>query len=80
MDRNTVKQRLDAVFQDIFDDPSLHVTESMTANDVEGWDSLSHIDLIVAVEKEFRIRLTTAEVRSLNNVGDFMTLVAAKAA
>jgi acyl carrier protein len=80
MDRSTVKQRLDAVFQDIFDDPSLHVTDAMTANDVEGWDSLSHIDLIVAVEKEFRIRLTTAEVRSLHNVGDFMTLLASKAA
>ncbi len=80
MQRDTVKQRLDVVFQDVFDDPSLEVRDDMTARDVEGWDSLTHINLIVAVEKEFRIRLTTAEVRSLNDVGDFMTLIAAKAA
>jgi acyl carrier protein len=80
MQRDTVKKRLDGVFQDVFDDPSLQVRDDMTASDVEGWDSLTHINLIVAVEKEFRIRLTTAEVRGLNNVGDFMTLVAAKAA
>jgi len=71
---------LDGIFQDVFDDPSLHVRDDMTASDVEGWDSLSHINLIVAVEKEFRIRLTTGEVRGLNNDGDFTTLVAAKTA
>ena len=80
MHRDNVKQRLDHVFQDIFDDPSLEVRDDMTANEVEGWDSLSHINLIVAVEKEFRIRLTTAEVRGLKNVGDFVTLIAAKGA
>jgi acyl carrier protein len=52
----------------------------MTAADVDGWDSLSHIDLIVAVEKRFRIRLTTGEVRGLNNVGDFIALISRKAA
>lgn len=78
MDRETVKQRLDGVFQDVFDDPSLEVRDAMTAADVDEWDSLSHINLIVAVEKEFRVRLTTAEVRGLNNVGDFLTLIVRK--
>ncbi len=80
MDRDTVKQKLTALFQDIFDEPSLQINDKMTAADVEGWDSLSHINLIVAVEKEFRIRLTTGEVRGLNNVGDFITLIEKKAA
>ncbi|MCU1257588.1 MAG: acpP 1 [Bryobacterales bacterium] len=80
MDRQTLRQRMNAIFQDIFDDPSLQVSDDMTAADVEGWDSLSHINLIVAVEKAFKIKLTTAEVRSLNNVGDFISLVERKAA
>jgi acyl carrier protein len=80
MDRNVIKPRLNAIFQDIFDDPSLKVNDAMRADDVEGWDSLSHINLIVAVEKEFNIRLTTAEVRGLNNVGDLMALISKKAA
>ena len=78
MDRDAITQRLNLIMQDIFDDPSLKVRDSMTAKDVEGWDSLSHINLIVAVEKEFNIRLTTAEVRRLTNVGDFITLIAKK--
>ena len=80
MDRESVIHRLNAIFQDIFDDPSLAVNDAMTASDVEGWDSLSHINLIVAVEKEFRVRFTTAEVRGLNNVGDFVALIVRKAA
>lgn len=80
MDRETLKQQLDAVFRDVFDDSSLEIRDDMTAAGVEGWDSLSHINLIVAVEKEFRIRFTTAEVRGLNNVGDFVALIAKKTA
>jgi acyl carrier protein len=80
MDRASVSQRLTPIFQDIFDDPSLRISDSMTADDVEGWDSLSHIDLIVAVEKAFAVKFTTPEVRGLRNVGDFVTLIAGKAA
>jgi acyl carrier protein len=78
MERDLIKTRLDAIFQDIFDDPLLEVNDTMTAADVEGWDSLSHINLIVAVEKEFKIKMTTAEVRRLTNVGDFITLISRK--
>jgi acyl carrier protein len=79
MDSATVKLRLDRIFQDIFDDPSLQITESTTASDIDAWDSLTHIDLIVQVEKEFKIKLSTGEVRGLKNVGDFITLIAGKA-
>lgn len=79
MYRESVQKRLTAIFQDIFDDPSLEVKDEMTAADVDAWDSLSHINLIVATEKEFKIRLTTAEVRGLKNVGDFVALISKKA-
>jgi acyl carrier protein len=78
MNRETVQQRLNTIFQDVFDNPAIEVNDSMTAPDVEGWDSLTHVNLIVAVEKEFKIRMTTAEVLGLNNVGDFITLIARK--
>jgi acyl carrier protein len=65
-----IEQRLAGIFQSVFDEPDLHLTRDMTARDVPAWDSLSHITLIVAVEKEFRIRFTTAEVAALMNVGD----------
>ena len=79
MDATTVRQRLNVIFQDIFDDPSLTVRDSMMAADVEGWDSISHINLVVAVENAFAIRLTTAEVRGLNNVGDLLEIIVKKA-
>jgi acyl carrier protein len=75
---NDVQSRLTRIFQDIFDDRSFVLRPELTANDVDNWDSLSHIDLIVAVEKEFRIRFTTGEVSGLKNVGDMEALVTAK--
>jgi acyl carrier protein len=79
MDASTVKPRLTRVFRDIFDDPLLQIEDSTTASDVENWDSLTHIDLIVQVEKEFGVKFSTGEVRGLKNVGDFIALIAKKA-
>jgi acyl carrier protein len=67
-----IQGQLQQVFQTVFDDPGLVVESRTTANDVEGWDSLTHINLIVAVEKEFKIRLTTAEVTGMKDVGDLI--------
>jgi len=64
------------VFRDVFDDESLEITEATTAKDVPGWDSLTHIDLIVAVEKHFKIKVTTRDVAGLANVGQLIELVA----
>jgi acyl carrier protein len=80
MDPATVKTRLNKIFQDIFDDPTLQISDSMTAAYIESWDSLTHIDLIVQVEQEFKIKLTTGEARGLKDVGDFVSLIAKKAA
>ena len=75
MDHNTLKQRLTHVFRATFFQPDLEIRDDMTANDVAGWDSLSHINLVLAVEKEFGIMLTTRDVRSMKNVGDLMLLI-----
>ena len=73
-----VHTRLTTIFRDVFDDESLVLRDDLTAEDVENWDSLTHINLIVAIEKEFRIRFTTAEVSGLKNVGELEALAAAK--
>lgn len=72
--------RLTDVFRTALDDDSLVLRPDLTANDVATWDSLTHINLIVAVEKEFRIRFTTAEVSGLKNVGEMEVLINAKLA
>ena len=74
----SIEQRLTRTFQSIFDDPNLRVKPDTKADDVEGWDSLTHIDLIVAIEREFRVKFTTAEVTNLKNVGDLITLIERK--
>ena len=78
MDQDTLRQRLTTIFRNTFFQPDLVIDDDMTAGDVEGWDSLTHINLILAVEKEFDIALTTRDVRSMKNVGDLMQLIAKK--
>ena len=71
-------EKLFKIFAKVFDNPTLKIERHMTANDVEGWDSMSHLSLIVTVEKEFGIKISGAEVMRLKNVGDLMDLVDAK--
>ncbi len=78
MTENEVRTKLNEIFRDVFDDESIEITPGMTAADVEAWDSLSHINLIVAVEKAFAVRFTTSEVQALKNVGDFLALIGSK--
>jgi acyl carrier protein len=78
MDRNQIHEKLTAIFRDVLDDDTIVLTDSTTADDVEGWDSLTHVNLLVAVEKGFGIRMSTREVKSMRNVGDFIDLIAQK--
>jgi len=78
MTENEIRTKLNEIFRDIFDDQTLEIAPDMTAADVEEWDSLSHISLIVAVEKAFGVRFTTGEVQALKNVGDFLALIGSK--
>jgi len=61
MDQTQALENLTDVFRTVFDQPNLVLHDAMTAADVENWDSLNHIDLIVAVEKKFKIKFTTAK-------------------
>jgi acyl carrier protein len=79
MERDALKLRLTEIFRRTFNDDQLVISERTTAEDVRGWDSLSHINLILAVERDFNIRLMTREVRSIENVGDLIDLVAKRA-
>ena len=79
IERTEVVRRLTGVFQETFEDPDLELRDSMTAADVDEWDSLQHIVLVLAVEREFRIRLNPAEVGKLENVGRMIDLLQAKA-
>jgi len=69
MDRAEIFERLNEVFQDVFDDDSITVTEATTAGDIDGWDSLTHIALIGAVEDEFGVRFDMKTVQGMENVG-----------
>jgi acyl carrier protein len=70
--------RLNTIFRQVFEDSALQVTHEMTANDVEKWDSLSHVAMIVAVEKEFGIKFKLKELVSMKNVGDLINGIAGK--
>jgi len=76
MTKSEINEKLTAVFRDIFDNPKLEITSQTTANDVEGWDSIMHVNLIVAVETAFDVRFTTKDVKGLDTVGDLMDLIA----
>lgn len=78
MDQTAITEKLTEVFRDVFDDDTLLVSRSMTAEDVEEWDSLSHIRLIVSAEQAFGVRFTSSEITDLENVGEFIDLVAQK--
>jgi acyl carrier protein len=78
MANGDMTSKLNGVFQQVFDDPTLQLSRVMTADDVVGWDSLSHVNLIVAIEREFKIRFTTREIAGLKNVGELMDLIAGK--
>jgi acyl carrier protein len=75
-----ILQRLTRVFREVFDDPNIVVRPDMTADHVERWDSLSHVDMIILVEEEFGIRIPTLEVMGLKNVGDLVQIIRARAA
>lgn len=69
---------LTQVFRDVFDNDDIVLTAQTSADDIEGWDSQAHVNLIVAAEVRFGVRFRTAELESLHNVGQFAQLILAK--
>jgi acyl carrier protein len=78
MDEPQIYARLAEIFQDVFDEDSITVTPELSAKDVDGWDSLTHIRLMLTVEKAFRIKISVPEIGKLENVGDLVMLIKAR--
>ena len=74
----TTQETLNSIFQEVFDDDTIQIHPRMTANDVEGWDSLSHVNLILAIETRFQIRFSQKELLTFKNVGDLLQSIEAK--
>jgi acyl carrier protein len=78
MNREQVYQTLTTLFQDVFDDEDITIADETTANDVEGWDSLTHVNLMISIEQRFGIKFKTSEMAHLTNVGELVNLIAEK--
>lgn len=78
MTREEIYEQLNILFRDIFDDDELEIGETTTAADIEDWDSLVHINLIVAIEKCFQIKFSMSDVTSMKNVGVMVGIIQEK--
>ncbi|MCH4155763.1 MAG: acyl carrier protein [Muribaculaceae bacterium] len=76
MERNEILKHVNEIFRDVLDNEDIILTETTTADDVEEWDSLTHIQIIVAVEKYFNIRFTSTEILSWKNIGELINSIA----
>lgn len=70
--------KLTLVFRDVLDDESIVIQESTTASDIDGWDSLTHIRLVLTVEQLFNVKFSAKEVNAMKNVGEFVGLIESK--
>lgn len=78
MRKEEVFEKLNEVFRDVFDDEDITVTEATTADDIEDWDSLEHINLLAAVEQEFGMKFNMGQVVSMKNVGEMAEIIMSK--
>lgn len=78
MNSAEILDKLQPIFHDVFDDEDIVVTSETNADQIEDWDSLSHIRLVVAIEKEFAIKFAFGELSGLKNVGEMIELIEEK--
>ena len=78
MQREKITSAVQDIFRDVLDNPSLAIQDGMTASDIDGWDSLAHISIITAIEKQFAIRFSLSEIDSLACIGDMIDCAARK--
>jgi acyl carrier protein len=78
MTRTDILKKVNDIFIDVLDDEKIDLKEETTASDVEEWDSLSHIQLVVAIEKQFGIRFASGEIQRWKNVGGMLDSISAK--
>ncbi len=70
-----MNDKINEIFRKVFNNPTLEINETTTANDVDGWDSISHLSMISAVEKEFDIKFKLKDLMKLKNVGDLQNII-----
>jgi acyl carrier protein len=75
---NEILDRLQPIFREVLENNDLVITTTSSAKNVEGWDSLAHINLVSVIEQEFKIRFALGELETLNNVGDMIELMQKK--
>ena len=80
VDKQQILKEIGEIIADVLDVSGLNVTMNTTAEDVEGWDSFNHINIVVAVEEHFKVKMNTAEIEELRNVGGFVELIEKKPA
>ena len=78
MEKNEVLKQVEEIFKDILDNEEIVLSATTTADDIEEWDSLTHIQLIVAIEKHFEIKFTSKEILSWKNVGEMIECITTK--
>lgn len=78
MDDSQILAQVRDIIADVLDQPDLQITAATTATEVDGWDSFNHINIVVAVESRFGIKVNTAEIEDLRNVGELVALVGRK--
>ena len=79
MEESQIYTRLAEIFENVFGENPIKITPELSAKDVDGWDSLTHIRLILTVEKAFKVKFSTSEIGKLENVGDLVALIATRA-
>ena len=78
MERTEVLKKVNEIFIDVLDSEDIVIKEETTANDVEDWDSLTHIQLVVAIEKGFKVRFNSSEIENWKNVGEMIDCIQSK--
>ena len=78
MERTDVEKKLTEIFRKTFNDDSLVLSDELTANDIDQWDSLSHMQLITEIEDEFSVKFKLKDLNKMRNVGDMIDLIISK--
>jgi acyl carrier protein len=75
----TIHEQLEKVFRDVFNDDELTLTDEMTMQDIPGWDSVAHINLLFSIEQAFRVQFTANELAGFENIGEIKKFLAVRA-